>query len=59
VCKSILWSFPVPYAIAARSSRNPRLTRVRPLFLLPLALFCTSIIGGLAVLATQLPVEAF
>ena len=33
--------------------------RTRPLFYLPLALFCTSIVGGLAVLATQLPVEAF
>jgi hypothetical protein len=49
----------VPYATLARSSRNPRLTRVRPLFFLPLALFCTSIVGGLAVLATQLPVAAF
>ena len=43
--------------IAARSSRNARLTR-RPLFYLPLALFCTSIVGGLTVLATQLPVDA-
>ena len=49
----------MPYVIVARSSRNPRQTRVRPLFYLPLALFCTSIVGGLAVLATQLPVEAF
>lgn len=47
------------HVVLARSSRNPRLTRVRPLFYLPLALFCTSIVGGLAVLATQLPVEAF
>ncbi len=58
-CRSIHWSLPVPYAITARSSRNPRLTRVRPLFYLPLVLFCTSILGGLAVLAAQLPVEAF
>jgi hypothetical protein len=49
----------VPHVVVSRSSRSPRLTRVRPLFYLPLALFCTSIIGGLAVLATQLPVEAF
>ncbi len=49
----------MPYAVLARSSRNSRLTRVRPLFYLPLALFCTSILGGLAVLAAQLPVEAF
>jgi hypothetical protein len=48
----------VPHIVVSRSSRSPRVTRVRPLFYLPLALFCTSIIGGLAVLATQLPVEA-
>jgi hypothetical protein len=49
----------VQHVVLARSSRNQRLTRVRPLFYLPLALFCTSIVGGLAVLATQLPVEGF
>ena len=48
----------MPHVVVSRSSRSPRLTRVRPLFYLPLALFCTSIIGGLAVLATQLPVGA-
>ena len=48
----------MPHLVVSRSSRSPRLTRVRPLFYLPLALFCTSIIGGLAVLAAQLPVEA-
>lgn len=46
------------YVSATRSSRIPRRTRVRPLFYLPLALFSTSIVGGLVVLATQLPVEA-
>ncbi|MEO5921170.1 MAG: hypothetical protein ABIQ01_08515 [Pseudolysinimonas sp.] len=35
------------------------MTHNRPLFLLPLALFCTSIVGGLTVLATQLPAEVF
>jgi len=49
----------VPHVVVARSSHSPRLTPVRPLFFLPLALFCTSIVGGLAVLATQLPVQAF
>jgi hypothetical protein len=49
----------VSHVVISRSGRRQRLTRVRPLFYLPLALFCTSIIGGLAVLATQLPVEAF
>jgi hypothetical protein len=51
------WEYSVPYVITARSGPNPR--RVRPLFYLSLALFCTSIVGGLAVLATQLPVQAF
>lgn len=49
----------MPYVVVSRSSRSQRLTRIRPLFYLPLTLFCTSIVGGLAVLATQLPVEAF
>ena len=40
----------MPHVVVSRSSRNPRLTRVRPLFYLPLALFCTSIVGGLAMI---------
>jgi hypothetical protein len=49
----------VPNVVVSRSSRSPRLTPVRPLFFLPLALFCTSIVGGLTVLATQLPIEPY
>jgi hypothetical protein len=45
--------------VAARSSRYSRSTRVRPAFYLPLALFSISIVGGLAVLAAELPGPVF
>jgi hypothetical protein len=40
--------------VHARSSRS-REGRLRPAYYLPLALFLTSIVGGLAVLAAELP----
>lgn len=46
------------YTVAARSSRVVR-PRIRPAFYLPLALFCVSIVGGLAVLAAELPGVSF
>jgi hypothetical protein len=41
--------------VPARSSRQSRSSRVRPIVYLPLALFSVSIVGGLAVLAAELP----
>jgi hypothetical protein len=40
--------------VTSRSARHPR-SRVRPAFYIPVVLFCTSIVGGLVVLATELP----
>jgi multisubunit Na+/H+ antiporter MnhC subunit len=44
--------------IHARSTRS-REGRLRPAYYLPLALFLTSIVGGLAVLAGELPGPIF
>ena len=43
--------------VSARSSRQSRSTRVRPIVYLPLALFSVSIAGGLAVLAAEAGAE--
>ena len=43
------------HAVASRSIRNTRISRMRPAFYIPLALFSLSIVGGLAVLAAELP----
>jgi len=43
------------HAVASRSVRYTRMSRMRPLYYLPIALFVTSIVGGLAVLASELP----
>ena len=40
--------------VTSRSARHPR-ARVRPVFYIPVVLFCTSIVGGLVVLAAELP----
>lgn len=45
---------PANTIIGARSSRS-RSATFRPVFYLPLALFCGSIVGGLVVLAAELP----
>jgi hypothetical protein len=45
--------------VASRSVRYSRTSRMRPAFYLPLALFTTSIVGGLAVLAAELPAPSF
>lgn len=42
------------HVIVARSSRS-RSARFRPVYYIPLALFSVSIIGGLAVLAAEIP----
>jgi hypothetical protein len=46
------------HIVVARSSRS-RSTRFRPVYYVPLALFSISIVGGLAVLAAELPTIAF
>ena len=48
----------MPTVIPSRSSRS-RSSRMRPGFYLPLALFSVSIIGGIIVLATELPAPLF
>jgi hypothetical protein len=45
----------VQVVVSGRSSRHSRSSRMRPSFYLPLALFSVSIVGGLAVLAAELP----
>ena len=48
--------FPVQtHAVAARSVHHTRISRMRPAYYLPLVLFVSSIVGGLAGLASQLP----
>lgn len=47
------------HTVVARSVRNTRISRMRPAFYLPLALFTSSIVGGLAVLAAELPTPIF
>lgn len=46
------------YSVAARSSRS-RSTSFRPVYYVPLALFTVSIVGGLVVLASELPAPTF
>jgi hypothetical protein len=45
------------HVVAARSARS-RSRRFRPVYYIPLALSCVSIVGGLAVLAAELPMDA-
>jgi hypothetical protein len=45
------------HVIAARSARS-RSRRFRPIYYLPVALFAVSIVGGLAVLAAELPMTS-
>lgn len=47
------------HAVASRSVRYTRTSRMRPMFYVPLALFSISIVGGLAVLAAELPTPLF
>ena len=47
-----------PTVIHARSTRSAA-GRLRPVFYVPLALFVSSIIGGLAVLVGELPTPIF
>ena len=46
------------HVVVARSSRS-RQNRFRPAYYIPFALFTVSIVGGLAVLAAELPVALF
>jgi hypothetical protein len=46
------------HVVVARSSRA-RSNRFRPIYYIPLALFSVSIVGGLAVLAAELPTISF
>jgi hypothetical protein len=50
---------PSNVVVPARSIRYTRSSRMRPAFYLPLALFSVSIVGGLAVLAAELPAPIF
>ena len=46
------------HVVVARSSRS-RSTRFRPVYYIPLALFSVCIVGGLAVLAAEIPTITF
>ncbi|CAN5410092.1 hypothetical protein BH09ACT4_BH09ACT4_07460 [soil metagenome] len=50
---------PLHTVISARSPRYSRSSRFRPVYYVPLALFSFSIVGGLAVLAAELPGSIF